>query len=264
VGEVWIAHASNVSEDGRHLGEHLSEAPQDMLGDLGRAPPALRLVFADAETDSLVSDAHVAMWRILEAPPGAFCEGRAGGASPNLLRCRVGDAFRLSEGARLKLRRGVTALEARSSFTPRNHADDKPALMRLAAETKAARTTLLRDAALSVELWRLPERSRLEPDGETCHVLMALSDGVALDGRALRKGEAVFIPACGRRLKLFGRGGAQVLVSYPDVVPTAIWRSAPEPDPAAAALARAAANTMHAPIGPAPVIPTPSGMARAA
>jgi hypothetical protein len=264
VGEVWTVHAGNVSEDGRHLGEHLSEAPQDMLGDLGRAPPALRLVFADAETDPIVCESNVAMWRILEAPPGALCESGAGAGRRNLLRCRPGDAFRVSEGGRLKFRRGVAALEARSSFAPHNQRGDKAPIVRLPGDHKQARATLLRDAALSVELWRLPEQSRLEPDGETCHVLMALSDGVTLDGRALGKGEAVFIPACARWLELFGRSGAQALVSYPDVVPTAIWRCAPEPDPAAAALARAAAGAPSAPAEPLHPKSMHSAFARAA
>jgi hypothetical protein len=257
IGEVWTFHPGNTSEDGRHVGARLSAAPQDMLGDLGRAPPALRLVFADAETDPLVSDAHVALWRILEAPFGARCEGGVAGAKPDLLRCRTGDAFRACEGGRFKFRRGVTALEARSSFAPHNQRGDKAPILRLPSDPKQARATLLRDAALSVELWRLPEQSRLEPDGETCHVLMALSDGVALDGRALGKGEAVFIPACGRRTHLFGRGAPRVLVAYPDLVPTAIWRHAPEPD-------RAAPSAPNPPVEPAPPVLMHSALARAA
>ena len=260
VGEVWVAHPANVTEDGRHLGEHVRDAPQEMLGDLGRAPPALRMAFAGAESDPLVSDAHVAMWRILAAPFGARCEGGDGGKS-QLLRCRAGDTFRVSEGGRLKFQRGVIALEARSSFAPRNQAESEPPVARLACDTKAARATLMRDAALSVEVWRLPEKSRLEPDGETCHVLMALTGGVAVDGRALAKGDGIFLPARGRSVHLFAGRGAEVLVAYPDIVPTAIWRRAPDPDPAAAALSRAAtsvANTL------ADAAPARSVQARAA
>lgn len=247
VGEVWIAHAANVAVDSAHLGAQLSGAPQEMFGDLGRAPPSLRLVFSDAETDPFVCDAHTTLWRIIDAPVGAQCEAGANGALPNLLRCRTGDGFRVSEGGRIKFPRGVVALEARSNFAPRNHGEDRPRVTRLAPAPRSARSAWLRDAALSVELWRLPHESRLEPDGETCHVLMALTNGVALDGRVLAKGEAAFIPACGRSITLLGGGGAEALVVYPDVVPTAIWRCRPEPDPAAAALRRSAAYPPNAP-----------------
>ena len=236
IGEVWSAHPSNTADDGRHLGAHLVEAPE-MLGDLGRAPPSLRLIFTDATAAPLASDAHVAFWRVLEAPSGAQCmTSEADGRKPRALRCRTGDAFRVSYQARLQFPRGVIALEARASFAPRNSAHRVPALLRLSPETKPARATLLRDGAMSVERWSLPKESEIHPDGETCHMLMALTQGVSLDGRALAQGEAAFIPANARPMRLHG-AGARVLAAYPDMVPTAIWRIAPEPDPSGAALA---------------------------
>jgi hypothetical protein len=159
------------------------------------------------------------------------------------MRCKAGDLFRVSDQVRLNFSRGVIAVEAQASFEPRNRVEKRPPIMRLKRETPQPRATLLRDPAMSVEIWRLPQHSRLEPDGETCHALMALTPGVIIDGRELVRGEAVFIPACARSIQLFGRG-SEVLVAYPDVVPTAIWRVAPEPDPAAAALRRPVASSV--------------------
>ena len=88
---------------------------------------------------------------------------------------------------------------------------------------------------MSVELWTLPKLSYLEPDGETCHVLMALTPGVAIDGHALSRGEAIFLPAEGRRVAMTGEG-AQLVVAYPDLVPTEIWKRPRPPRPAALAL----------------------------
>jgi len=239
VGEVWVLHPGNVTADGAHFGAHLSETPQEMLGELGRAPPSLRLVATSALTDPLFADTGVTYWRVLEADPRATIEASIDGRMGRRLRCKPGDAFRVSEDAGVKFSAGVVALEARAGFLPRNRAEKKPPLMRVEREPKQARATLMRDFALSVERWRLPAASRLEPNGETCHVLMALTPGVAVDNKPLGKGEAVFIPACGRRVDVFG-AGAEVLAAYPDMVPTSIWRHAPEPDPSAAALSRPA------------------------
>jgi hypothetical protein len=88
---------------------------------------------------------------------------------------------------------------------------------------------------MSVEVWTLPEVSFLEPDGETCHVLMALAPGAAIDGEVLSRGDAVFLPANGRRAVLTGKG-AQLIVAYPDLIPTQIWKHGHAPKPAALAV----------------------------
>jgi len=66
-------------------------------------------------------------------------------------------------------------------------------------------------------------------------VLAALTPGVSVDGQMLARGEAIFLPAEGRRVTLSGRG-AQVVVAYPDLVPTEIWKHPHPPTPAARAL----------------------------
>jgi hypothetical protein len=130
---------------------------------------------------------------------------------------------------------GVTELEARANFTPSNEPDPARAQRLLAASEKRHRAAWLRDPAMSVELWTLPKLSFLEPDGETCHVLMALTPGVMIDGEALSRGDAIFLPAEGRRVSMTGQG-AQVVVAYPDLIPTGIWKHPPPPKPAALAL----------------------------
>lgn len=77
------------------------------------------------------------------------------------------------------------------------------------------------------------------------HGFFAVSS-TAIDGRALSQGEAVFIPANARPMRLYG-AGAEVLAAYSDMIPTAIWRFAPEPDPSAAALARPMTTTSVVP-----------------
>lgn len=236
VGEIWIAHAHNATADGAHFGARLAEAPQPMLGDLGRAPPTLRLVTTAEPSDPILAEGPLTLWRILEAPLDARVNvyDRTSGA-PRDLRCRRGDLFRVGDGARLVVPGGVTVLEARANFTPTNTPSAARAQRLLAASEKRHRAAWLRDPAMSIELWTLPKLSFLEPDGETCHVLMALTPGVTIDGQALNRGDAVFMPAEGRRVSMTGQG-AQVLVAYPDLIPTEIWKHPQPPRPAALAL----------------------------
>lgn len=236
IGEIWIAHAHNMTSDGTHFGARLAEAPQMMLGELGRAPPALRLIATDEPNDPIVAEGPLGLWRILEAPLDAKLNlYDREGAAPRAVRCRRGDLLRVGAGARLVFPGGVTALEARANFTPTNAPNAARAQKLLAASEKRHRAAWLRDPAMSVELWTLPQLSFLEPDGETCHVLMALTPGIMIDGEKLNRGDAVFLPARGRRVSMTGEG-AQVVVAYPDLIPTEIWKHAHPPRPAALAL----------------------------
>jgi hypothetical protein len=236
IGEIWIAHAHNTTADGAHFGARLVEAPQSMLGELGRAPPTLRLITTAEPSDPISADGPLGLWRIIEAPLDAKVNiYDAGGAPPRAERCRRGDLLRVGAGARLVFPSGVTALEARANFTPSNAPNAARAQRLLAASEKRHRAAWLRDPAMSVELWTLPKLSFLEPDGETCHVLMALTPGVMIDGQPLNRGDAIFLPAEGRRVAMTGQG-AQVVVAYPDLIPTQIWKHSHPPKPAALAL----------------------------
>lgn len=236
IGEIWIAHAHNTTSDGVHFGALLAQAPQAMLGELGRAPPTLRLITTAEPSDPILTDGPLGLWRILEAPLDAKLNiYEAEGVPPRTVRCRRGDLIRVGAGARLVLPSNVAALEARANFTPTNAPSVARAQKLLAASEKRHRAAWLRDPAMSVELWTLPRHSYLEPDGETCHVLMALTPGVIIDGRVLNRGDAIFLPAEGRRVSVAGEG-AQVVVAYPDLVPTEIWKHPQPPRPAALAL----------------------------
>jgi hypothetical protein len=207
-----------------------------MLGELGRAPPTLRLITTAEPSDPILAEGPLGLWRILEAPLGAKLNIYEAESSPlRTVRCRRGDLVRVGAGARLVFPSNVTALEARANFTPTNAPNAARAQKLLAASEKRHRAAWLRDPAMSVELWTLPKLSYLEPDGETCHVLMALTPGVMIDGRALNRGDAIFLPAEGRRLSMTGEG-AQLVVAYPDLVPTEIWKHPQPPRPAALAL----------------------------
>lgn len=236
VGEVWLAHAYNTTSHGDHFGAVLANDPQEMLGDLGRAPPSLRLIVTDEPSEPIHAEGPVTLWRIIEAPLDASVTIREGaGRPPRQVRCRRSDLLRVSDGAELVVPSGVTALEARASFVPSNQPSTARVQRLLAASERRHRAAWLRDSAMSAELWTLPDVSFLEPDGETCHVLAALTPGVSVDGQMLARGEAIFLPAEGRRATLTGRG-AQVVVTYPDLVPTEIWKHPPPPTPAARAL----------------------------
>jgi hypothetical protein len=245
IGEIWIAHAHNTTADGAHFGAQLAEAPQMMLGELGRAPPTLRLLTTAEPSDPISADGPLGLWRILEAPLDAKVNiYDAEGRPPRAVRCRRGDLLRVGAGARLIFPSGVIALEVRANFTPSNTPNAARAQRLLAASEKRHRAAWLRDPAMSVELWTLPKLSFLEPDGETCHVVMSLTPGVRIDGEILNRGDAIFLPAEGRRVSMTGQG-AQVVVAYPDLIPTGIWKH-PHP-PKAAALALDPAMAMRTP-----------------
>lgn len=236
IGEIWIAHAHNATSGGGHFGALLAESPQSMLGELGRAPPTLRLITTAEPSDPIIAEGPLGLWRILEAPLDAKVNiYGAEDAPPRTMRCRHGDLVRVGAGARLVFPGSVAALEARANFTPSNAPGAARAQKLLAAREMRHRAAWLRDPAMSVELWTLPKLSFLEPDGETCHVLMALTPGVTIDGHALNRGDAIFLPAEGRRVSMSGEG-AQLVVAYPDLIPTEIWKHPHPPRPAAMAL----------------------------
>jgi hypothetical protein len=226
--EAWLHDAANSTDKGP-LGRRLAADSRAMFGDLGRAPPRSRLVFPGRETQ-VVSTAPVSFWTLLEP-------GHDPGASVAASMRRPGERIRAYEGAAITLPAGSVALEVSAVFQPANVPADGPSLIRLPPVTRRMRATLVREEALSVEMWTLPEWSRLKPDGETCHVVTALTPGVVLDGRHLRVGETAFIPAWGRPVDLVTRAAeAKVMVAYPDRTPTAIWRHTPGPDPTAGLL----------------------------
>jgi hypothetical protein len=207
-----------------------------MLGELGRAPPTLRLIITDEPSDPIACDGPIALWRLLDCPLDAVInvyEREA--ARGHDVRCRRGDLLRIDNSARLVFPGGMTALEIRATFSPSNRSLPARAHRILPASEKRHRTVWLRDPAMSVELWTLPEVSFVEPDGETCHVLVALTPGAAIDGEPLSRGDAVFVPAEAKRATLTGKG-AQIAVAYPDLVPTQIWKHGRTPKPAALAL----------------------------
>ncbi len=222
--EAWLHDAANFTDKGS-LGRRLATDSYGMFGDLGRAPPRLRLVFPGRET-AVTSTAPVSFWTLLE-PGYDPCTGLASSMR------RTGERIRAYEGAAVKLPAGSVALEVSPAFQPANTpAAEAPSLIRLPPVSRRTRATLVREEALSVEMWTLPEWSCLMPDGETCHVVMALTPGVVLDGRLLRAGEPAFIPAWGRLVELVtGAATARIMVAYPDRTPTAIWRHTPGPDP---------------------------------
>jgi hypothetical protein len=219
---------ANATEGGP-LGRKLAANSRGMLGDLGRAPPKVRMVFP-GRTMSIKSTGPVSLWTLLEP-------GTASLADDETTFHRPGDRIRAYEGAAVTLAAGSVALEISSTFLPTNDGCEGPLVVRLPPVSSRARATLFRDPSLSVESWLLPDWSRIVPDGETCHVLTAMTSGVTVDGRRLSPGQAVFVPAWGRPLDITAaRVGDRVAVAYPEFRPTSVWRHTPGPDPAAGQL----------------------------
>lgn len=227
LAEAWLVDPSCASENGP-LGRRISRQVSGVLGDLGRAPPRIRLVFPGKQV-AIRSTSPVSFWTVLE--PGA------GSPEPTQTAHRTGERIRAYEGARVSLPEGSVALEVSTCFQPNNSTDEHPQIIRLPPVSSRARATLFRETGLSVETWTLPEWSRVVPDGETCHALVALGYGIRIDGRPLMPGEAVLAPARGRPLDIVAsRRNTKLLAAYPDSTPTAIWRHTPGPDPAAGVL----------------------------
>lgn len=228
VAEAWLLDPANTTESGP-LGQCIARQAAGLLGDLGRAPPKIRLVFPGRQM-RIQSSSPMSFWTVLE--PGV--SHLAGG-----VRRRTGERIRTYEGADVSFAEGSVALEVSASFLPTNEADPDPAVIRIPPVSTRSRATLFRESGLSVERWILPDLSRIVPDGETCHALVALTGGVRIDGRTLRPGEAVLAPACGRSLDIVAeRTGANLLVAYPDRTPTSVWRHTPGPDPTTGQLPR--------------------------
>jgi hypothetical protein len=232
VGEIWALAPDTQTDEGRSLGDVIREAPQPMLGDAGRAPPKLRMVLAGADV-KVVPTAPTSLWCIIERRRNATRLDKTQGP----LGVPPGDNQIPAAPALIELTGGMIAVEACSVFEPTNLPVSVAPLVELPSVSASMRSTLMRRPALSVEAWRLPDESRIEPDGETCHVLFALSRGVLIDGRELRPGQAVFVPAQGRTFALSGAGG-RLLTAYPDRTPTQIWRHLPGPDPVGGAALR--------------------------
>lgn len=246
VGEIWSCHGANPGDEGQPLDALVRDDPNHMLGDLGRAPPSVRLVLTAEPTDPIEHDGRVTLWRVLESPIDAAVTVASPNGRIRRMRGRRGDILRVDGRMSLCFDADMAVMEVRPSFNPNNGAPRaNPVRRLLASRERSERQTWLRDAALSVELWTLPESSVIQPDGETCHVLTALTPGVCVGGRSLARGQSVFVPAQGRAAVLTGHG-AQLMVSYPDLVPTNIWRHTPHPDPLNTAMGQAALLSINA------------------
>lgn len=230
LAEAWLLDPSCASEGGP-LGRRISRDVSGMLGDLGRAPPKMRLVFPGQET-AIKPTSPLSFWTVLE-------QGQEAPPDPSRPAHRTGERIRAYEGAEIRLAANCVALEVSASFQATNQPASRPQVIHLPPVSARARATLLREPGLSVETWSLPEWSRIVPDGETCHALVALGPGIRIDGRALAQGETVLVPACGRSLDVVAsQRDVKLLAVYPDKTPTTIWRHTPGPDPSASVLPR--------------------------
>lgn len=212
IGEVWVSHGAGIS---------INPAVEDLtavdsaaaLGSLQRPPPPARLVFPGRRV-RLASTCPMSFWIVLE--PGQT------GIGPVRYQ---GERIFARDGACLELAPASIALELSASVLPPTTSRDVSPLTWARAAPPRARVILQRDKALSVEMWTLPARSRLTPNGRCCHLVIAVSSGAIIDDRPLRPGDAVMVPASGRAFDIVtNRPDARVIVAYPDFTMTNIWR----------------------------------------
>jgi hypothetical protein len=115
IGEIWLAHAHNTTSDGARFGARLAQSPQTMLGELGRAPPTLRLITSAEPSDPINADGPLGLWRIIEAPLDAKVNiYDAESTPPRAVRYRRGDLLRVGARAR--------ALSSRAASQRSRHA----------------------------------------------------------------------------------------------------------------------------------------------
>lgn len=211
VGEVWISHHAYLSTKGEP-DDSMAMGVDATLGPLGRAPPLARLVFPGRRV-RMASTPPTSFWVVLD--PGQTEVGPVR---------QPGERIFAHDGACIDLAPASISLEVIPAVLPENASKVITPLTWRPAAAPRMRATLQRDKALSVEMWTLPPRSRLKPDGNCCHVVIAVSQGIMIDDKLLRPGEALMVPASGRAVDILSNSrDARVVVAYPDMKFTDIW-----------------------------------------
>lgn len=88
------------------------------------------------------------------------------------------------------------------------------------ADDRAARRVVATAPRFVLERCAVLDGLDLRPDGGRTHILVALTDGVTIDGRAVGRGIAAFIPAAGCATRIAGAQGAVVALLHAGPGPT--------------------------------------------
>jgi mannose-6-phosphate isomerase len=196
-------------------------------------------------------------WHVLEAAPGAMVWiGFRGPVSAEALRAaaadgsvlalmrqhavRAGDTILVPAGTVHAIGGGLVLLEAQDAIDVTwrlyDHGRPRPlqidaamavadlgasrAVVTAADATGAARQVVATAPRFVLERCAVLDGLALRPDGRRDHILVALTDGVTMEGRALARGIAAFVPAAGSAMRIGGATGAVVALLHGGPGPT--------------------------------------------
>lgn len=196
-------------------------------------------------------------WLVLEASPGAVVwigfrqpitadalrAAAADGSVLALMRrhsARVGETILVPAGTVHAIGAGLVMLEVQDAIDVTwrlyDHARPRPLQLDAAmavADLGASRAVVIPAAATGAPRQLVATAPRfvlerlsvlggltLRPDGSRQHILVALTDGVAMDDRAVSRGLAAFIPAAGQMTRVTGAPGAMVALLHGGPGPT--------------------------------------------
>lgn len=185
------AHAAGTFTSGKDEAWHILEATPDAQVWIGFMEPVtasvLRAASADGTVLSLMQPHAVRVGETLLIPAGTV---HAIGAGLVLLEVQdpIDVTYRLYDYRRPRPLQLDEALSV---------ADLGKSRVVIGATTDAARQTLTVGPRFVLERLALTGGVMLTPDGRHEHILVALADDVTLDGRAVARGTAAFIPAAG-------------------------------------------------------------------
>ncbi len=192
------AHASGRFASGKDEAWHILEATSDAQVWIGFQEPVtasvLRAASADGTVLSLMHQHAVRVGETLLIPAGTV---HAIGAGLVLLEVQdpIDVTYRLYDYGRARPLQIDDALSV---------ADLGRSRVVIGAATNAARQTLTVGPRFVLERLAVAGGVTLVPDGGHEHILVALADGVTLDGRALPRGTATFVPASGDTVWITG------------------------------------------------------------
>lgn len=205
------ALATGTLPSGKDEAWHVLEAAPDALVWIGFAQPVtasrLRAAAEDGTVLSLMRQHPARIGETLLIPAGTV---HAIGAGLVLLEVQdpVDVTYRLFDYGRPRPLQTEDALSV---------ADLGKSRVVVSTATNAARQTLTVGPRFMLERLAVAGGVTLLPDGGRDHILVALADGTTLDGRALARGTAAFVPATGNAVRI---AGAAIAMLHPGPGPS--------------------------------------------
>ncbi|MBR0672702.1 class I mannose-6-phosphate isomerase [Neoroseomonas soli] len=206
-----VAHASGTLASGKDEAWHILEATPDAQVWVGFqesvTASVLRAASADGTVLSLLHQHAVRVGETLLIPAGTV---HAIGAGLVLLEVQdpIDVTYRLFDYGRPRPLQIDEALSV---------ADLRRSRVVIGAATNAALQTLAVAPRFVLERLETADGFTLRPDSSREHILVPLADGATMDGRALARGAAVFVPAMSNPVRF---AGAALAILHPGPGPS--------------------------------------------